>query len=140
MLEDDAIPIVALHRGIGIEDGQPVERIEVVKRAIDRVHGMDDLEQLVVFAANAHNPPESRLFAAAKVEVLFELCVEERRIRPPVDLLQVRASTAGLGSVRWRDPDFYASLLDQSRSGAPGAVERDEPLPDLADGYARRPG
>ena len=36
--DDDAIPVVETYRGVGIEDQQPPERIELVKREIDRVH------------------------------------------------------------------------------------------------------
>jgi hypothetical protein len=131
MDDDGPIPIVEVYRGVGIEDGQPVERIEcVVKPQIDRVHTLEGIEQLAAFAADVGNAPEARLFAAAKVEILFELSIEERRIRPAVDLLQVRAAVAGLASRKWRDPDRYASLLDQSRPGAAGAVEREQPLND----------
>ena len=79
-------------------------------------------EQGGVHHDNAHNPPEARLFAAAKVEVLFELSVEERRIRPGISLERIRASVAGLGTRCWRDPDRYCSLLDH------GGVEREQPL------------
>jgi hypothetical protein len=130
MIDDDSIGIAEVYRGVPVEVEQAPERVEHVKAEIDAVHALDDLDQLVVFAASAAHAPESRLFAAAKVEVLFALSVEERRIRPAVDLLQVRAAVAGLASRRWRDPDRHASLLDQSLSGAPGAVERDEPLVD----------
>ena len=69
MIDDDAIEVVELYRGVGIEDGQPAERIEaVVKPGIDRVHAMHDPDALVAYAGNARNPPEARLFAAAKCE------------------------------------------------------------------------
>jgi hypothetical protein len=123
-MNDDAIPTVEVYRGVGIEDQQSPERIKVVKRAIDRVHAMDDPEQLAAFADNAHNPCESRLLAAAKCEAAFEISTEERRLRPPVDMERMRASTAGLGSKKWRDPWHFASLLDPQ-----GGVEREEPLP-----------
>ena len=35
-----SIPVVEIYRGVGIEDQQPPERIELVKREIDRVHRM----------------------------------------------------------------------------------------------------
>jgi hypothetical protein len=50
---------------------------------------------------------------------------ETRANRPPIDLDRLRASTAGLGSKKWRDPWRHASLLDPD-----GGVEREEPLPD----------
>ena len=121
--EDDSIPVVDIYRGIGIEDQQPRERIElVVKPAIDRVHAMGDPDLLAAYAADADNPPEARLFASAKVEVEVGIAAAERRLRPVTSLEQIRATVAGLGSLRWRDPDRYCSLLDQ------GGVERERPL------------
>jgi hypothetical protein len=124
--DDDRIPAVAWHRGCAIEDQQPPERIQhVVRPAIDCVHAMGDPDLLAAYAANADNPPEARLFAAAKVEVALEIAMAERRLRPVASLEQIRASVAGLGSRRWRSPWLYASLLDSD-----GGVEREEPLPD----------
>lgn len=126
MDEDDQIPVVEIYRGVGIEDRQPLERIEfIVKPAIDRVHAMGDPDLLAAYADDADNPPEARLFAAAKVEVELEIATAERRLRPVTSLEQLRAIVAGLGSRRWRDPDRYCSLLD-----AHGGVEREEPLAD----------
>jgi hypothetical protein len=126
MDDDDAIPVVEVYRGIGIEDQQPRERIErVVKPAIDLVHAMGDPDLLTAYAANADNPPEARLFAAAKVEVKLEIAMAERRLRPVASLEQIRANVAGLNSRRWRSPWLYASLLDPN-----GGVEREEPLAD----------
>jgi hypothetical protein len=127
MIDDDAIEIGELYRGVGVESDQPRERIEhVVKPQIDIVHDIDDPEQLLAYADNARNPPEARLLAAAKCEAAFEISTEERRLRPPIDMERQRASVAGLGSRRWRDPDRYASLLDE-----PGGVLREGPLPDF---------
>jgi hypothetical protein len=126
MDDDDSIPFVEIYRGIGIEDQQPLARIElVVKPAIDCVHAMGDPDLLAAYAANADNPPEARLFAAAKVEVELEIATAERRLRPVASLEQIRASVAGLGSRRWRDPDRYCSLLEH------GGAERERPLDDL---------
>jgi hypothetical protein len=125
MDEDDQIPVVGTYRGIGIEADQPTSRIElVVKPAIDRVAAMGDLDLLAAYADDADNPPEARLFAAAKVEVELEIAMAERRLRPVTSLERIRASTAGLGSRRWRDPTRYCSLLDH------GGVLRDRPLDD----------
>jgi hypothetical protein len=126
MDEDDSIPVVEICRGIGIENCQPRERIElVVKPAIDRVHAMGDPDLLAAYAADADNPPEARLFAAAKLEVELEIAMAERRLRPVASLEQIRASVAGLGSRQWRSPWLYASLLDPD-----GGVERERPLDD----------
>jgi hypothetical protein len=125
MDEDDAIPVVEIYRGVGIEDAQPLERIQrVVKPAIDRVHAMGDPDLLAAYADDVRNPPEGRLLAEARAEALWEIAGEERRLRP-ISLERLRASTAGLGCRRWRDPDHYSSILDE-----PGGVPREEPLAD----------
>ena len=81
-----------------IENWQPLERIElVVKPAIDSVAAMGDPDLLAAYADDADNPPEARLFAAAKVEVELEIATAERRLRPVTTLERLRASTAGLG-------------------------------------------
>jgi hypothetical protein len=122
--EDDQIPVVEFYRGVGIENQQPPERIELVKREIDRVHRMSGTVELADYAGDAGHPPEARMLAGARAEALWELAGEERRHRP-ISLELLRAATAGLGCRRWRDPDRYASLLDE-----PGGVEREVPLDD----------
>src|SRR6516225_8490474 len=107
MDEDDQIPVVEIYRGVGIEDQQPPERVELVKCAIDHVHRMSGADELVDYADDARHPPEARLLAGISLEKL-------------------RASTAGRGSRRWRDPWRYCALLD-----ADGGVERERPLDDL---------
>jgi len=121
--DDDAIPLVETYRGVGIEDQQPPERIELVKREIDRVHRMSAIVELADYAGDAVHPPEARMLGGARAEALWELAGEERRQRPSLELLC--AATAGLGCRRWRDPDRYASLLD-----GPGGAEREVPLDD----------
>jgi hypothetical protein len=118
------IPVIAVHRGVGIHDHQSPARIRVVEAAIDRVAQMSDIVELADFAADPQQPPEARMFAANKLEVEQELAAEERRNRPAIDLDRVRATVAGLESV-WRDPGSFCSLLD-----ADGGVPREEPLPD----------
>jgi hypothetical protein len=124
--DPDRIPTIAAHRGIGIHDHQTPARIRVVKAAIDRVACMSDILELADFAADPQQPPEARLFAANKVEVEYQLAAEERRNRPIIDLDRVRATVAGLDSVVWRSPWYFASLLD-----AAAGVPREEPLRDL---------
>ena len=123
MDEDDAIPILEVYRGVGIEDQQPPKRIGLVKREIDRVHRMSANDELANYAGDARHPPEARMLAGARAEALCEIAGEERRLRP-ISLEKLRASTAGLGSRCWRDPARYASLLDH------GGVEREKPLDD----------
>jgi hypothetical protein len=120
--ENDAIPIAQVYRGVPVHDQQPAERIEgVVKREIDRVFDMTDVVELFEFARSSRNAPESRLFAAAKVEAAWEIAAEERRPRPAGTTLEkTRAVVAGLNSVYWRCPATYGSVL-----GAPGALARE---------------
>jgi hypothetical protein len=124
--DPDRIPVIATHRGIGIHDCQTPARIKAVKAAIDRVARMSDILELADLAADTQQPPEARLFAASKLEVEYQVAAEERRNRPIIDLDVVRASVAGLNSVMWRSPWYFASLLD-----AAAGVPREEPLPDL---------
>ena len=56
MDEDDQIPVVAMHRGVGIEHQQPPERVELVKREIDRVHRMSGTDELAEYAGDAGAP------------------------------------------------------------------------------------
>ena len=127
--DDDHMPAVAWHRGCAIQDGQSDARIEHVKRAIDRIHvlSLDDAAELITHAGDPANPPESRLYAAARLEALWQLASEERRNRPAIDLDRVRACVAGLASRRWRDSDRFCSLLDIH---CERAVKRETPLPD----------
>jgi len=127
MEDDQTIPTIGAHRGIGLHDNQTPARIKVVKAAIDRVALMGDIMELADFASNSMQPPEARTFAANKVEINYQLAAEERRHRPDIDLDRVRATVAGLDSQRWRDPDRYASLLD-----AGDAVVREQPLDEYA--------
>ena len=79
MDEDDQIPVVAMHRGVGIEHQQPPERVELVKREIDRVHRMSGTDELAEYAGDAGHPPEARMLAGARAEALWEIAGEERR-------------------------------------------------------------
>jgi hypothetical protein len=124
MDDDGHIPIVGKHRGVGLEDHQSPERLEVVKGEIDRVLGMTDPGELADYAGNGWNPPEARQLAAAMAETAWEMAAETRALRPAIDMAELRASVAGLGHQGWRDPWRYASLLD------PDGVERERPLAD----------
>jgi hypothetical protein len=123
---DSDIPIVETYRGVGIHDCQSANRVEDVKRAIDVVHEMFDIAGLVEFAADVSNPPEARLLAAAKAKSAWDLAADSREVRPEIELDRLRASTAGLGWVEWRDPEHYCSLLE----GHARAVRRERPLGD----------
>jgi hypothetical protein len=123
--DQDRIPTIATHRGVGIHDRQGPARIAVVKAAIDRVARMSDILELADFAADLQQPPEARMFAASKVEVEYQVAAEERRNRPIIDLLVVRASVAGLDSLVWRSPVVYGTDLEN------GGTPREVPLDDL---------
>src|SRR5262245_59610608 len=121
---DDAIPVIGLHRGVPLEDQQSPERLALVRREIDLVLGMTDAGALAGWADDPWHSPESRQLACAMAESMWTVAAETRNDRPPIDLDRLRASTAGLGSRRWRDPWRHASLLDH------GGVEREVPLAD----------
>jgi hypothetical protein len=120
MESDDAIPIIGLHRGVPLEDSQSDARLALVRAEIDHVLAMTDAVALSDYAGDGWRSPESRQLAAAMCESLWTLASESRANRPPIDLERLRASVAGLGSKRWRDPWRHASLLDIG-----GAVERE---------------
>lgn len=111
----DRIPTAGSYRGVGIHAGQPAERVEIVQRAIDAVYELEAAVALADYAAEPANPPEARLFAAARVEAVWAFAAEGRAIRPLVSMTRVRASVAGLDSVTWQDPDCYGTLLEPSR-------------------------
>lgn len=124
----DTIPVVATYRGVGLHDLQSPDRLDLVRRAIDNVFDQRDIDRLFEIAGDAHWPPEARLLAAAKLEAVYQIAVDERTARPPIDLTLVQATVAGLDSVKWRHPQFFASLFD---AGPPPGVkwpEREQPL------------
>lgn len=128
MIEDRPLPASEVYRGVKVHAHQPAERIEhVVRPAIDAVYLMSNAVALADYAGDVRQPPEARLFAAARVRAIWELAAEGRAVRPLVNLDQLAASVAGLDSCTWVDPVRYGSMLDYD-----GAVERDQPLP--ADG------
>jgi hypothetical protein len=127
MQDDDAIPVIGLHRGVPLEDQQSPERLALVRAEIDLVLGMSDAGELAGWATNSRHSPESRQLAVAMAESLWTMASENRNNRPPIDLDLLRASTAGLGSRRWRSPTHFCSDLDHDEN----AVPRDEPLEDL---------
>jgi hypothetical protein len=121
---DDAIPVIGLHRGVPLEDQQSPERLALVRREIDLVLGMSDPGEFADYAGNPWHAPEARQLAAAMAETTWTVAAETRNNRPPIDLERLRASTAGLGSRRWRDPWRHGSLLDHD------GVEREQPIDD----------
>lgn len=118
---------VEVYRGVGIHNGQSADRIErVVKPEIDHVFSLREIDSLVAYCGDPTRAPESWILAAAMVEGMFGVAIDERRARPDVDLEFVRACVAGLDLRRWRSPWVFGSLLDTAAMvpGQPGSVPR----------------
>jgi hypothetical protein len=130
-MSNDAIPIIAEHRGVGLHNHQTAERLTIVRRAIDDVFEMtDDRNDLLKVARDPMWPPESRLLAAAMLEAKKAMAADKRETRPDIDLDYVRACVAGLNSVTWRDRIRYCSMLDvcYRQPGREFSVLRETPL------------
>ena len=128
-MDSGKIPFIEIYQGVGIHDCQPTARIEtVVKPEIDAVMQMTDIGALVEHAADQIHAPESRLLAAAMVQAIFTIAVEQRRERPDVDIDLVKASAAGLDSRQWRDCSHYCSLFDVHPPGPRRAMQRETPI------------
>lgn len=120
-MNQDQIPTIGEYRGVPIHDFQSAERVEtVVRPAIDHVLTLSDIGALFDYAANNHNPPEARLFAAAKARACHDIASSSRTLRPDVDLKLLDAHVAGLDSLDWTSPDLYGSDCDPR----PGAEPR----------------
>ena len=127
------IPTFGSYRNIALHDGQSSERLAAVVQP--EIFAMTDLEQLARFAADISKAPESRAFASAKCEAIYQLAVNERRARPTdIDLDAVRASTAALDSASWRSATHYGSILDvPAAPGELGAAPRPEPFRSMIE-------
>jgi hypothetical protein len=114
------MPSIETYRGVRIHDFQPRKRIEeTVKPAIDDVYTMNDAQQLFDYARDNQNPPEARLFAAARCEATWQIAAETRTTRPPIDIALLRAHVAGLNCRRWIDLRHYTTALDPWNFKAP---------------------
>jgi hypothetical protein len=123
--DDDAIPCIGQHRGIGLHDQQSVARLEFVKRNIDAVFALNGVPALTAFVKDAANAPEARIFAGQKLKAIFQTAVNAREARPDgINLAKIHAQICHLDSVEWRSPTHFTSDLDR----APGAVRRDAPI------------
>jgi hypothetical protein len=111
LTEDDRIPVVAFHRGVGLHDHQDEDRLRIVRAEIDMVAEENDLQTLAAWSLRIDHAPESRLFAAEKVMVALSQAGNARR-PPDVTPEKVRAHVAGLSSQTWRDPHYFCSALD----------------------------
>ena len=121
----DDLPIATTHRGVGIHAGQSVGRVTLIKGEIDKINRTADLVELAAIAGDAAWAPESRLFAGAKCIAGLQRATERRESKPNIDPDVVVASTAGLGSVKWADPDRFCSLLD---AHCERAAPREQPV------------
>ena len=117
------IPVVAEYRGVGIHGYQTPERIrKFVKPAIDRVFTIEDPDALWVYLLSAVNPPEARIWAAARLTGEIERRADKRLPLLEFTAAKVRAAVAGLAS-HWADPDRYCALLDHDENAAPRPPE-----------------
>jgi hypothetical protein len=124
---NDGLPVSTFYKGVGIHAGQSAKRVTLVKREIDKIGKIKDLEELFKIAGDCGWSPEARLFAGARCIAGLELLTERRQARPDIGREDIEARTAGLHSSRWADPERHCSLLD----GHPErAARREVPLDD----------
>jgi hypothetical protein len=124
------MPVATTHKGVAIFAGQSARRVALVKKEIDQVSKIGDLEQLFEFAGDCAWSPEARLFSAARCIAGLQLATERRQAHPDINREDVEACTAGLAVQRWAHPDRYCSLFDMHHERA---AQRDEPLDDDAE-------
>jgi hypothetical protein len=121
------MPIAMTYRGVAIFAGQPAKRVATVKREIDKVSKISDLQRLFEIAGDVAWSPEARVFSGARCLAGLEILTARREARPDIDREDVEACTAGLASLTWADPFRYCSDLDAHPERA---VARERPLPD----------
>jgi hypothetical protein len=121
------MPIATSYKGVGIHAGQSTRRVALVRKEIDKIAKISDLEQLFEIAGDCAWSPEARLYAGARCIVGLQRAMERREARPDINGDDVEAATAGLAVSRWADPFRYCSLLDTHHERA---VQREEPLDD----------
>jgi hypothetical protein len=120
------MPAVATYRGCELHAFQSEARIrETVCPQIDRVlDAMDEPSELFAFAGDPAHAPEARLAAARRL-LEWAIGAETGRRRMTFSREQIDAATAGLGALRWADPEQYCTLLDSDRTKA---APRPEPF------------
>jgi hypothetical protein len=109
------MPVIEVYRGVGIHDFQDRHRIEtIVKPEIDATFAISNPEQLMRYAGDIRNSPESRLFAGDKYIALAEsrVAAHDHRLR---NRERLAAMLAGTESLDWASPWGYGSLLDVPR-------------------------
>jgi preprotein translocase subunit Sec61beta len=121
----DEMPIACHHKGVAIFAGQSARRVVLVRKEIDRVSKIGDLEELLQVAGNCAWAPEARIYAGARCLAGLQRATERREPKPNIDPDLVVAATAGLASTRWADPFRYCSDLDMHPERA---ARREQPL------------
>ena len=121
------MPTSGSYKGVAIFACQSPKRVTLIKKEIDRVGKIGDLEELFQVAGDCAWPPEARIYAAARCLAGLQLSTERRRARPDINREDVEACTAGLAVRRWAHPDRFCSLLDMHPERA---SLRDDPLDD----------
>jgi hypothetical protein len=129
-MASDRIPVVETYRGVGIHVFQPPERIALVKREIDHVYTINDIEELWKYADSNRNSPESRLFAIELVNAMWAAAEEKQTKRPDVDIVKVRACVIGLDTLRLMSSEYYTSSWHPWGPDGPWPVKRETPLTD----------
>lgn len=125
MQTPDTIPQQAEYRGRPIHSFQSEERIRAtvcpeIDRVLDR---LSDPGDLLTFASDASKSPEARLASADKLLKPAEIAVAGRQ-KSPIDAAKVKATVAGLNSLRWADGASYNSLLIPYAPDAPAPAPR----------------
>lgn len=131
-MAEGQIPCDGAYRGVPLHAGQSEARLAVVRRDIDAVHSLQDIDALVPYSDDTANAPEARLFATAKALSILDDAIERRAPRSRMTVWsreRIRASTAGTNSVQHRSPTHYCSIFDvRPKRGAPGPARRETPL------------
>jgi hypothetical protein len=128
------------YRGVKLHSGQSGIRLAVVRREIDEVVAISDLDSLVSWAKSVRHSPESRLLAGQKAISILENVGATRPKRRPQGLSPstMRAITAGLDEESgWLNPFFQCSEFDNE---ADGAVRRETPMTHYGAGGKLRVG
>ena len=127
------MPTVGEHRGIPLFDFQPPERLERVRKEIDKTFEMRDFDDLVAYLKDWHNPPEARAFAYMRIKGAFEVRSNDHAHRGDIDLAQLKVYIAGWDSLLWNHTSHYV-LMFETAFNAPGARKGvEERPPELAE-------
>jgi hypothetical protein len=114
------------YRGVALHSGQSEARLDLVRREIDEVVDISDLEELAAWARSVRNSPESRILAGQKILAALGGTTEQRQRLPPgLTVARVKAMIAGLSEGSgWLNPHWFCSDLEDETE----AVKRETPL------------